>query len=65
MAKLRESEQQLLVEEYATTSSMEKAAVVKQMVQQEKVKSSYLPETELLHWEGTHATKMDPHPQQP
>jgi len=25
----------------------------------------YLPETELLQWEGTHATKMDPCPQQP
>jgi len=41
VANLRESEQQLLVEEYAQTNNMEKAAVVKQMVQQEKAKSIY------------------------
>jgi len=40
-ADLRESEQQLTVEEYARTNNMEKAAVVPQMAQREKAKSIF------------------------
>jgi len=40
-AYLRESGQQLTVEEYARTNNMEKAAVVRQMVQREKAKSIF------------------------
>jgi len=40
-ADLRESKQQLTVEEYARTNNMEKAAVVRQMAQREKAKSIF------------------------